>query len=48
MITESLKTKIHFFLRMFMRKKDRLALNFGHTFAHAIEMATQNLFKRNI
>ncbi len=35
----SLKTKIHFFKDDVYEKKNRLMLNFGHTFAHSIEMA---------
>lgn len=35
----SLKTKIKFFKDDVNEKKERLSLNFGHTFAHAIEMA---------
>lgn len=35
----SLKTKIKFFKNDVNEKKERLSLNFGHTFAHAIEMA---------
>ena len=34
-----LKTKINFFLNDVREKNKRLNLNFGHTFAHAIEMA---------
>ena len=29
-------------------KDKRLSLNFGHTFAHAIEMATQKIFNKEI
>ena len=43
---ETLKTKIFFFQNDVYEKKDRLILNFGHTFAHAIEMATEKLFKK--
>jgi len=40
LIVESLKTKIFFFKDDVNEKKDqRVILNFGHTFAHAIEMA---------
>lgn len=48
LINESLKTKIHFFSKDVYEKEKRLSLNFGHTFAHAIEMATQNFFKKEI
>ena len=34
-----LKSKIKFFLKDVREKRQRLFLNFGHTFAHAIEMA---------
>tara|TARA_B100000941_G_C28486504_1_gene545297 strand:+ start:98 stop:1201 length:1104 start_codon:yes stop_codon:yes gene_type:complete len=34
-----LKTKIYYFLNDVREKNKRLILNFGHTFAHAIEMA---------
>jgi len=40
---ETLKTKIFFFKNDVYEKKNRLILNFGHTFAHAIEMATEKL-----
>jgi 3-dehydroquinate synthetase len=43
---ETLKTKIFFFKNDVFEKKNRLVLNFGHTFAHAIEMATENLVKK--
>lgn len=43
---ETLKTKIFFFKDDVYEKKNRLTLNFGHTFAHAIEMATEFLFKK--
>ena len=42
LLFETLKTKIHFFINDIKEKKTRLYLNFGHTFAHAIEMATAN------
>ena len=48
LITESLKTKIHFFSKDVYEKNERLSLNFGHTFAHAIEMATQDFFQKEI
>ena len=38
---KSLNTKIHFFKDDIFEKKERLMLNFGHTFAHAIEMALE-------
>ena len=42
LIAETLKTKIYFFIKDIKEQKQRLHLNFGHTFAHAIEMATAN------
>ena len=35
----TLKTKLKFFIDDIYEKDKRLSLNFGHTFAHAIEMA---------
>ena len=37
----SLNTKIHFFKDDIVEKNERLMLNFGHTFAHSIEMALE-------
>ena len=39
---ETLKTKIFFFIDDVHEKNKRLFLNFGHTFGHAIEMATDS------
>lgn len=47
LISETLKTKIHFFINDINEKNYRLNLNFGHTFAHAIEMATDDNFKKD-
>ena len=41
-----MKTKISFFKDDIYEKKRRLILNFGHTFAHSIEMSTENLTKK--
>lgn len=46
-ISETLKTKIHFFKNDIYEKNTRLNLNFGHTFAHAMEMATDESFKKD-
>ncbi len=43
---ETLKTKIFFFKNDVNEKNKRLILNFGHTFAHSIEMATERLTKK--
>lgn len=43
---ETLKTKIFFFNNDVKENKNRLILNFGHTFAHSIEMATELLTKK--
>ena len=43
---ETLKTKIFFFKNDVNEKNKRLILNFGHTFAHSIEMATEQLTKK--
>ena len=48
LINESLKTKIFFFSKDVYEKEKRLSLNFGHTFAHAIEMGTESFFKKEI
>jgi len=45
---KSLKTKIDFFKNDIYEKNKRLILNFGHTFAHAIEMALEkNINKKS-
>ena len=46
-ILETLKTKIKFFKDDVREQNQRLILNFGHTFAHAIEMATDKHFKND-
>tara|TARA_B100000029_G_C17275433_1_gene851451 strand:- start:91 stop:807 length:717 start_codon:yes stop_codon:yes gene_type:complete len=43
---ETLKTKIFFFQSDVHEKNKRLILNFGHTFAHSIEMATEEIIKK--
>ena len=43
----TLKTKIRFFLNDIHEKNKRLSLNFGHTFAHAIEMAIEQRLKKD-
>lgn len=45
LIFETLITKIFFFKDDIYEKNSRLSLNFGHTFAHAIEMATAKLIR---
>jgi 3-dehydroquinate synthase len=40
-----LKTKINFFLKDIKENNKRLFLNFGHTFAHAIESAGDKFYK---
>jgi 3-dehydroquinate synthase len=44
LIDQSLRVKISYFSKDVYEKDRRLVLNFGHTFAHAIEMATQKYF----
>tara|TARA_B100001029_G_C15051453_1_gene451049 strand:- start:513 stop:1622 length:1110 start_codon:yes stop_codon:yes gene_type:complete len=44
---KSLKTKINFFKNDITEQKERLMLNFGHTFAHAIEMASEKNNRKN-
>jgi 3-dehydroquinate synthase len=48
LITLSLKTKIKFFLNDVMELNKRLNLNFGHTFAHAIEMTLKTKYIEQI
>ena len=48
LIYETLNTKIYFFKDDINENNKRLFLNFGHTFAHSIEMATEKLFKKEI
>jgi len=43
----TLKSKIKFFIKDVYENKSRLMLNFGHTFAHAIEMAIENEIKKD-
>ena len=44
----SLETKIKFFKNDIFEDGNRLKLNFGHTFAHAVEMALQKKMKKEI
>ena len=46
-IKYSLKTKIKFFKNDIREKNKRLNLNFGHTFAHAIESSYENLSNKH-
>jgi 3-dehydroquinate synthase len=46
-ILETLKTKIFFFKDDIKEKNKRLNLNFGHTFAHSMEMITDKLLKKD-
>ncbi len=43
----TLKTKIKFFINDVYEKDTRLILNFGHTFAHAIEMSIEQKLNRD-
>ena len=47
-INETLKVKIFFFIKDVKEDNQRLNLNLGHTFGHAIEMATENIFSKEI
>ena len=47
-INETLKVKIFFFIKDVKEDNQRLNLNLGHTFGHAIEMATENIFGKEI
>ena len=46
-VLKTLKTKSSFFEKDIYEKNKRLFLNFGHTFAHAIEMATDKLSSKD-
>ena len=48
LIAECLKTKIYFVKNDIEENNKRLCLNFGHTFAHSFEMATQSFYKKEI
>lgn len=48
LILESLKIKIEHFSNDIFEKDKRLLLNFGHTFGHAYEMATDELIKKDL
>ncbi len=43
----TLKSKIKFFKKDIFESNSRLMLNFGHTFAHAIEMSIENEIKKD-
>ena len=45
---ETLLTKIFFFKSDVYEKNRRLLLNFGHTFAHAIEMTMQSILNKEV
>lgn len=45
---ETLKTKIFFFKNDIYENGSRLYLNFGHTFAHSFEMATEQLLNKEL
>ena len=47
LILDSLKIKIEHFTNDVYEKNKRLLLNFGHTFGHAYEMATDDLIKKD-
>lgn len=47
LIEATLKKKISLFINDIKEKNKRLHLNLGHTFAHAIEMATDRLIKKD-
>ncbi len=47
LILDSLKIKIEHFINDVFEKNKRLLLNFGHTFGHAYEMATDDLIKKD-
>lgn len=48
LISLTLQTKIFFVKNDIYENNKRLSLNFGHTFAHSIEMATEKKFNKEI
>ena len=47
LILESLKIKVNYFTKDIYENNDRLLLNFGHTFGHAYEMASDKMIKKD-
>jgi 3-dehydroquinate synthase len=47
LILDSLKIKVNHFIKDIYENKDRLLLNFGHTFGHAYEMASDEMIKKD-
>ena len=47
LILESLKIKVNHFVKDIYENNDRLLLNFGHTFGHAYEMASDEMIKKD-
>jgi len=47
LILDTLKIKIEYFKKDIFEKNKRLLLNFGHTFGHAYEMATDELLNKD-
>jgi 3-dehydroquinate synthetase len=47
LILESLKIKVNYFTKDIYENNDRLLLNFGHTFGHAYEMASDEMIKKD-
>jgi len=47
LILESLKIKVNHFVKDIYENNDRLLLNFGHTFGHAYEMASDEIIKKD-
>ena len=47
LILESLKIKVNHFVKDIYENNNRLLLNFGHTFGHAYEMASDEMIKKD-
>lgn len=47
LILDSLKIKVNHFVKDIYENNDRLLLNFGHTFGHAYEMASDEMIKKD-
>ncbi len=47
LILDSLKIKVNHFVKDVYENNDRLLLNFGHTFGHAYEMASDEMIKKD-